>query len=109
MSLDVSLKKEATTTVEVYTRNITHNLNDMAEAAGIYKHLWRPEEIGIYRAGSLIEPLTKGLALLESDPDRFKALNPVNGWGDYDALVEFVKEYLRACQVHPEADIEVSR
>lgn len=27
----------------IFSANITHNLNAMAEAAGIYKHLWRPE------------------------------------------------------------------
>ncbi len=29
-------------TEELYDSNITHNLCAMAEAAGIYKHLWRP-------------------------------------------------------------------
>ena len=35
-----------------YSANITHNLGKMAEEAGIYKHLWRPEEIGITKAWS---------------------------------------------------------
>src|SRR6266496_3980933 len=46
---------------ELYWRNITHNLNTMADAAGIYKHLWRPEELGITKAGELIAPLAAGL------------------------------------------------
>jgi hypothetical protein len=50
---------------EVYTANITHNLNRMAKEAGIYKHLWRPDEIGITLAGELIEPLQSGLALVD--------------------------------------------
>lgn len=32
-----------------YHANITHNLGKMAEAAGIYHALWRPDEIGIKR------------------------------------------------------------
>lgn len=65
---------------EVFEYNITHNLNTMAGEAGIYKHLWQPDEIGITKAGELIEPLREGLALLKSDPERFKAFNPKNGW-----------------------------
>lgn len=107
MSLDVSL--EAMRVVSVYESNITHNLNSMAREAGIYMHLWRPDEIGITTAEQLIEPLTAGLALLESDPDRFKRLNPENGWGSYGALVVFVRDYLEACKENPDAKVEVSR
>lgn len=92
-----------------YSDNITHNLGEMAEAAGIYKHLWRPEEVGITRAAQLIEPLKDGLATLQSDPDRFRAFNPSNGWGDYSGLVNFVACYLAACIRMPEAEVRVSR
>lgn len=107
MSLDVSLI--ATVPTEVYTANITHNLTNMAEAAGIYKHLWRPEELGITMAHELITPLTEGLARLTAEPERFEKLNPENGWGDYESLVRFVRRYLAACVENPNATIEVSR
>lgn len=107
MSLDVYLTATRPTTV--YDRNITHNLGKMAGEAGIYKHLWRPEEIGITRAIELVEPLRAGLALLRSEPDRFKALNPENGWGSYDDFVEFVRAYLEACEENPDATVSVSR
>lgn len=94
---------------EVFSNNITHNLNAMAGEAGIYEALWRPEEIGITKASQLIDPLTNGLDLLRSDPQRFKRHNPPNKWGDYDGLVDFVCEYLKACRAHPEADVSVSR
>lgn len=93
----------------VYHANITHNLNTMAEAAGIYKYLWQSDEINIERAEQLIEPLTKGLKLLESDPGRFKLLNPENGWGNYELLVAFVKNYLNACIQYKNAKVSVSR
>lgn len=92
-----------------YSANITHNLGQMAAEAGIYKALWRPEEIDITTAAQLIQPLSDGLALLEADPARFKAFNPPNGWGDYDGLVTFVRDYLRACKAWPAAIVEVSR
>lgn len=107
MSLDVYLTEVRPT--EVFSQNITHNLGKMAGAAGIYKHLWRPDEIGVTKANQLIEPLKTGLELLRSDPDRFKAFNPDNGWGDYDGLVAFVENYLQACIEHPDAEISISR
>ncbi|SRR5258706_4505767 len=93
----------------VFSRNITHNLTKMADEAGIYKALWRPEELGITKAHQLIEPLTNGLIKLEGDPDWFAQFNPSSGWGNYDGLVEFVKTYLKACEQYPNADVEISR
>ena len=107
MSLNVYLSEVRETTI--YDRNITHNLNKMADEAGIYKHLWRPEEIEITKAAQLIEPLREGLSLLLSDPDRFKKFDPENKWGDYDGLVDFVREYLAACEENPNASVSVSR
>lgn len=93
----------------VYRSNITHNLSSMAEAAGLYEALWRPEEVGITRADQLIRPLATGLNYLLSDPQRFKTYNPANGWGDYDGLVTFVREYLEACRQHPAATVSAYR
>jgi hypothetical protein len=103
MSLDVTLSKS------VYSANITHNLSKMASEAGIYQALWRPEEEGYYQASDLIEPLTKGLALLTANPEKFKAFNSPNGWGIYENFVPFVAKYLEACVAHPNANIEVNR
>lgn len=103
MSLDVTLSEP------VYSANITHNLTKMAQEAGIYQALWRPEEEGYYRAEDLIAPLTKGLALLTADPEKFKAFDSPNGWGLYEHFVPFVAKYLQACVEHPYAIINVNR
>lgn len=81
----------------------------MAREAGIYEHLWRPEEIGIEQAVQLIEPLQQGLELLRSDPQRFRAFNSPNGWGMYEHFLPFVAQYLAACEESPEARVSVSR
>lgn len=93
----------------VYEANITHNLNRMADAAGIYQHLWRPDEIGVSKASQLVAPLENGLSVLKGDREKFESLNPSNGWGTYDGLVRFVEDYLNACKQYPQANVSVSR
>ncbi len=93
----------------LYDSRITHNLGPMARDAGIYQHLWRPEEIGITKAYQLIEPLRGGIALLKSDPPRFEKFNAPNGWGNYGELVSWVEQYLNACEKYTDADVRVSR
>lgn len=94
---------------ELFSANITHNLNKMAAEAGIYEVLWRPEEIGITTAGQMIEPLDKGIELLESDPARFERFNASNGWGLYEHFVPFVRRVLEAAREFPEATVEAWR
>ncbi len=96
-------------TDDVYSANITHNLNEMASAAELYYPLWRPEEINITKAKQLIVPLAKGLESLIEKPDYYKTFNPKNLWGTYDGLVSFVENYLKACIDNPDADVSVSR
>jgi len=93
----------------LFDYNITHNLGEMAEYAGLYGYLWEPDSHNITKASDLIEPLKNGLKELERFPATYSALNPENGWGDYNGLVKFVKAYLQECEANPEATIEVSR
>lgn len=107
MSLDISLYDSQGN--QVFDTNITHNLGKMADAAGIYQPVWRPEEVGITRAGQMIRPLQKGLAKLVADPAKYKAYDSPNGWGLYEHFVPWLIEYLEACQAHPEATVRVDR
>lgn len=123
----------------VFDSNVTHNLGRMASEAGIYEVLWRPEEFvspdiatvlhdaekakGYWHeetqairaqmrnavARELIEPMRAGLALLKSDPDRFRKFDAPNGWGLYEHFVPWVERYLEACEANPNAIVEVSR
>lgn len=97
------------TSENVFAWNITHNLGKMAGAAGLYKAMWRPEEIGVTHAAQLIPLLEAGLVKLEANPEAMKVHNPSNGWGDYDGLLEFTRAYLEACRAYPHAEIYVSR
>ena len=93
----------------VFDHNITHNLGAMAQEAGIYKAVWRPDENGITHAKQLIPILQEGIAKMEAEPERFRKHNPSNGWGSYDVFLLWLKEYLDACYTYPEATISVSR
>lgn len=106
MSLDVYLEEIKPT--EVYWANITHNLTKMANAVGLYEPLWHPERIGVSKAIELVPLLREGLNRLMTQKTECEKLNPPNGWGNYEALVNFTKEYLAACEKHPEATIRVS-
>ena len=105
----VALRSPDPAPFTLYCGNITHNLGQMARAAEVFDLLWQPDTVDISHAEQLIDPLTQGLVRLCRSPARFKAYNPENGWGDYDAFVLFVARYLIACCEHPEAKIEVSR
>ncbi|MES2464869.1 MAG: hypothetical protein V4671_30255 [Armatimonadota bacterium] len=115
MSLDVYLQADYPAAPGMppakyeYSANITHNLNRMAEAAGLYGVVWRPDENGIETAAQLIEPLEKGIALLKSDPARFEQFNASNGWGMYKHFVPFLEKYLEACRECPIARVSACR
>lgn len=148
MSLDVSLYTVSTCPhcghylgegPCVFSANITHNLNAMAAAAGIYEALWRPEEmlapeaakilhdaervrghhsvealairaeLPTAKASDLITPLREGLQKLRADPDHYRTFEPENKWGTYDVFVPWIERYLAACEEHPTAIVEVCR
>lgn len=107
MSLDFSLHDPQD--CQVFSANITHNLNKMADAAGIYEALWRPDEVPCERAGDLVPALSTGLSSLLVDPDYFRQFDSPNGWGVYDHFVPFVAECMAACMRYPDARVEVDR
>ena len=106
MSLDFSLNAADEC---VFSRNITHNLGRMADAAGIYEVLWRPDENGITKAQQCIEPLSVGLLELVRNRAKYEVYNSPNGWGLYEHFVPFVTAVLTACCDYPDAEISVSR
>lgn len=113
----------------LYSANITHNLNEMADEAGIYDALWRPhrlvdgynipegehdaeyefEKSVTIQAKDIIDIVEKGLVDLKNRPEHFKQFNSPNGWGLYKNFVPFVEKYLEALKEHPEAIIKISR
>jgi len=113
---------------ELYSANITHNLNVMAEQAGLYKALWRPyqlhkdyvhsedyhielefeESVTIF-ASDIIDIIEEGLDLLKLRPDYFSKFDSFNGYGTYVRFVPFVEKYLNALKQYPDSIVEVWR
>ena len=124
MSLSVSLVFKIDTggvdyECEVYSFNITHNLGRMALECGLYNPMWRPyrmynidDERGksfIANAGELYDALKFGVDELVANPKKYKEMNPANGWGTYENLVDTATEYMNACKDFPEAGVKVDR
>lgn len=91
--------------------NYTHNTNRMIAAAYEAATGETTEQCG-GSLGAIIGPawwnrlngmtgrdgaayLGQIISGLESDPDRFRAMNPANGWGDYDRLLDVLREMKR--------------
>jgi hypothetical protein len=113
MSLDIYLHSKPCPCCkrqdQLYHGNITHNLTEMAEEAGIYEIVWRPEENGIHTAVSIILPLQIAIADMRENPAKYKAFDDLDGWGTYVDFFHFLQVYLDACKKHPDAVISVSR
>lgn len=105
MSLDLSF--HAVRETEVGDFNITHNLGQMAEEAGIYDILWHPEK-GVSTAKDMIEPLQKGIADMRARPEHYKQFDSPNGWGKYDDFLPWVDRVLKCCQANPDAKVSAS-
>lgn len=93
----------------LFWKNITHNLGQMADAAGFYKQLWRPEETDVVTASQLGLHIEKGIKELESNPDKYKEFSASNGWGTYEQFLPWLRELLQACKEYPDAIVSVSR
>ena len=93
----------------LFEANYTHNCGSMAELAGVYRAVWRPEENGITKASQLAPILKAGIEAMEASPEKYEAKNPENGWGSYRTFLPWLRKYLQACQEFPDADVVASR
>ena len=116
MSLDISLVRKLydingifVDEQEVFEYNITHNLTKMAEEIGMYKVIWRPEEMGLEQGEQLIGMLSIAVRDMERRKLELEQFNPANAWGSFDCLANLVEKYLIACLKHPQAYIRISR
>ena len=78
--------------------NITYNLSPMLGKAGFVG--WR-EFVGMpaRKAG---RHLLRVLEDMASEPETWRAMNPANGWGDYDSCIQGrLRKFAIACVIAP--------
>lgn len=105
MSYDVDLEVETGPGhwVSVFSRNYTSNVSDMWRKAGLELH----DFVG-QPATSLEPVLARAIEAMKDYPDTYIAMNPENGWGDYQGCVKFLTDVWEACLTHSFAIVEVS-
>ncbi len=98
--------------------NYTHNCNGMANAAlyedppdaeqpSTFDEVFRPTRESWWKlldgmSGPLgAAMLDRIIKRLEADPQRFRAMNPANGWGDYDSFLKTLTEMRNAVPEWP--------
>jgi hypothetical protein len=108
MSLDLTFHQVQDT--QVGWINITHNLNDMAKALGVYQCLWHPEEIAETVLAKDIEPLVKAAAeKLALHPEEYFQYESENGWGTLAGFKKFLAGVLEICREFPDSRVAADR
>lgn len=44
---------------------------------------------------------------MEAHPEVYRAMNPPNGWGDFDSFLPLLREFAEFLETHPWATIKV--
>ena len=96
-----------------WTGNITHNLGKMASNVKpvgkpytLYSLLWG----GKYKScRDLISKLHACILYMLMNKEELKKYNPENGWGTYEQLLEFTKEFQMACIENQDCKIEIDK
>ena len=98
MSLDIWTK-----TVD---KNITHNLVEMWDEAGIYDALYMSEG---KTAASILPTLRSGLAKLRANPEYYTKFNSPNGWGLYENAVPWLEDLILGLEKSPRAIVHICK
>ena len=90
-----------------YTYNVTHMTCVAAERAG-FKHTRMLDGIE-GRASNYTATLRAIVEQLRADPETFRAMNPSNGWGDYDSYTRQLEVLLEQLEANPNSIVDTSR
>ena len=101
MSLDIGIK--AKREVEIFDRDITYNLSKMYYKCidGGFKAL------NGMSCKDALPILNKAINDLIDNQEEYEKLNPENGWGSYDGLLEALKDMRNCCEENKDGIIEV--
>ena len=105
MSYDVYLEIDtgAPDPVEVWWRNHTSNTARMWSDAGLDLNAFNGKSAVLLQfaaANALVE--------ITSNLDKYRAMEPDNGWGTVESTIEFIDSIVDACALHWRATVRVS-
>jgi hypothetical protein len=61
------------------------------------------------KSGKDAVPIVRSaIAFMQDNGAAMRALNPKNGWGDYEGAIEFLKTILDGCLRHPKATVSLT-
>jgi len=88
--------------------NVTFNLSEMLAAAGFPAHDGRADWEALVGLTGRDAEATLSLvsANLRETPDKYKLMNPPNGWGSYTGALAFIEEFASLCRLNPDSVIE---
>lgn len=103
MSLDISV--HAKRDVELFVSNITYNLSPMYyRCFKLEKGIWSLDGMSCEKALPYIREAIKDM---KENKEEYEKLNPKNGWGSYDGLLERLESLELVCIDNLDGRIEV--
>lgn len=102
MSWGIDIELPSGEVVEIVEGH-TYNLTPMWRLAGVITD--GSSDLDGARAGWLADVAARGLLRAVTRPAQFKALNPENGWGDFDGFVRILTRTAIICAEHREGVI----
>lgn len=100
MSFDVSIKHG---TLEEDLGNYTYNCHGMMTASGV-----RLRSINGLQGSEAAILIQHAYTWMVEHEARCRAMEPDNGWGDYEGWLGFVRKILEVCKQNPDATLTVS-
>lgn len=90
---------------EIEVGAYTYNVNPMYSRAMNIKGLTKA--LNDKKCKKVIKILQQGIIAMGGDPDTYKAMNPKNGWGDYEGALRFLERIYSKCGEYPNYKIKV--
>ena len=76
----------------MWTEALGHSLSELSEK----------------NAGESLGALQRAVAAMEAEPGKYEAMNPRNGWGNYEGALSYLRQLRDACAAYPKATIYIS-
>jgi hypothetical protein len=84
---------------EAFSGNMTYNVSPMYYEALGEEGLRGLDE---KKCSEVVEYLRKGIKEMKSNPEKYKKMNPSNGWGSYEGALELLEKIFIECIKNPD-------